>query len=561
MKSISALIIGIIIVSASSAAAECHIKYGITGYMKPYEWINEQGKPEGLTIELLDMLSKEAGCTYEVIQYDSEELTELLESKKINMMWYSRLLEYQDPDTEFMAPAVKLTVSYRRFLSRKDSPHIEKMEDIRGKTILVMKGMISEIFAESIKDLYGLTIIRYDSVEEAVSDLSNGKGDFSFFSTNVLSGVLKDGKYNNLRVSGEPIMPAMFELVVNKKDTELAAILEKALQNLRMNGSYDALLKKWLKTEPDYSRIYKIAGISAVSAAFLFLVILLWNMSLRVQVAKKTEILKKNSAENVKLREEAMIYSRMAALGEMATSVAHEINNPTGLIMHNVNFLEKFTKELSSLADNYMDNDDKICSMKWENAKQEALVSEKVIKESLKRIAGTVNELKEYGKVEKDGYEKINLKKCLESSMRLTSYFTKKYTENFKIEIPEEDIFIYGNPMQVEETIINLIQNSCYALKDKSGYIKCSVAFSKETKMATVCVEDNGCGMSRSTMEKACEAFFTTRGKNGGTGLGLSITARIVKEHNGRMEIKSDENKGTSVTLFFPGEIAEESNG
>lgn len=547
------IIIIFMIFSATIAQAEnpCNIKYGITGYMKPYEWVNAEGKPEGLTIELLDMLSKEAGCSYEVEWHESDKLLDLLVNNKIDMMWYSRLLEYSAPETEFMSPVVKLTVSYRRFLSRKDSPLIDKMEDIRGKTILVMRGMISEMFAESIKGIYGLNIIKYASVEEAISNLSQGYGDFSFFSTNVLSGVMQDGKYKNLRVSGEPIMPAMFELVVNKNNKDLEEKLSNALRALRISGEYDKLLKKWLKTEADYSYIYKISSIVFGSGALLFLMVILWNRSLRIQVMKNTESLKKNSAENMKLREEAMIASRLAALGEMATSVAHEINNPTGLIMHNFNFFTNYAKEVTAVASKHLKGNDMICSMPWKNATEEAAISEKVITNGLKRISGTVNELKEYGGKENRGRTKIDLNECLESAARLTQYFTKKYTENFVIEKLPSEIYIYGNSMQIEETIVNLIQNSCYALTSKLGFIRCGGVEGKDGYVE-IYVEDNGRGMSAEVKEKACEAFFTTRKEKGGTGLGLSITSRIMSEHNGYIKIKSEEGRGATVSLFFP---------
>ena len=128
--------------------------------------------------------------------------------------------------------------------------------------------------------------------------------------------------------------------------------------------------------------------------------------------------------------------------------------------------------------------------------------------------------------------------------------FTKS-TNNFIFTLKiDENVLIYGNQSQIEQMIINILQNACYALDDYSKKIELIVE-EKDTCIDII-VKDEGKGISQEIFKKICDPYFTTRKEKGGTGLGLSLCSRLIKEHEGQIKFESEEGKGTTVTLSFP---------
>ena len=236
--------------------------------------------------------------------------------------------------------------------------------------------------------------------------------------------------------------------------------------------------------------------------------------------------------ENIRLRDELFMTSRYSALGEMASLVAHEINNPLGCIMHNFDFLRQILPaNLDS--DLHADVQDSVHSTL----------------KSLGKIKIIIDELRGYTMRQTKEYENVRLRECVESAVSITSFLINKSTGNFKLTL-EADWTVNGNYGQIEQMIINILQNACYALTEKTQSITCTLD-STETH-ATLCIADQGVGMDEIVKKNACKPYFSTRKENGGTGLGLSLTSRLIKEHGGFLEIASEPGEGSRVTLFFP---------
>lgn len=257
-----------------------------------------------------------------------------------------------------------------------------------------------------------------------------------------------------------------------------------------------------------------------------------------------------NITEAVRSREEALMTDRMAALGYMSANVAHEINNPVGLMIHNISFLKGMNADMAQFISEHQDGE-QFLGMLWDEAKTETDSAWMIIWENVLRIKNTVDELKEFGKKRDNIYKQVDMKECVEKSVRFIGFFVKSFTSGFECIIEEPILPVYGQKQHIEQVIINLIQNACYALTDSSQKIVCTLKPGEDGKYMMVSVADEGRGMSKEVLKMACNPFFTTR--DNGTGLGLSIVASIVKEHNGFYKIESEEGKGTVFSVFFPG--------
>ena len=109
-----------------------------------------------------------------------------------------------------------------------------------------------------------------------------------------------------------------------------------------------------------------------------------------------------------------------------------------------------------------------------------------------------------------------------------------------------------GQPQKIEQVIINLIENACQALPDKSAAIRVVVYNDPDKRMNVIEVQDGGRGIDPDKMENIVEPFFTTKRNEGGSGLGLAVSDRIVKEHSGTLEMESAPGEGALFRVSLP---------
>jgi polar amino acid transport system substrate-binding protein len=109
-----------------------------------------------------------------------------------------------------------------------------------------------------------------------------------------------------------------------------------------------------------------------------------------------------------------------------------------------------------------------------------------------------------------------------------------------------------GNFQRLEQVIVNVVQNACQALDDETKGIFISTSHDAASATVVIVCRDEGVGIPKHHLDHVMDPFFTTKRDSGGTGLGLSISSSIVKELQGTMEIESEPDKGTTVTLRFP---------
>jgi signal transduction histidine kinase len=111
---------------------------------------------------------------------------------------------------------------------------------------------------------------------------------------------------------------------------------------------------------------------------------------------------------------------------------------------------------------------------------------------------------------------------------------------------------VRGNPQQLEQVFINLIQNALESLPQRSSAVLIQAEPETEGEFIRVTVRDQGRGIPEELRGKVLEPFFTTKGEEGGTGLGLSIAYRIVQSHGGRLEILSGPDRGSEIIVRLP---------
>ncbi len=273
------------------------------------------------------------------------------------------------------------------------------------------------------------------------------------------------------------------------------------------------------------------------------------NESLEITVADRTlklvksnEMLKqeiderkRNEKEREAIQIKMMAASKLASLGEIATGIAHEINQPLTYIS---SFIQRFRHKLEN---NDIDGDE---------LKQELKVSSAQIS----RIDNIIAHLRTFGRNDSALTQLVRIEKILDNTLLLMRERIRLNNIELSLDIEPDLPEIKGSPTGLEQVFINLFQNSMDAFpeKHKGAEIRIGVHLSEDRKLIIIKYSDNGIGIEKKMADKIFEPFFTTKEVGKGTGLGLSIVYGIIKDHNGWIECESEINKGTLFTIKLP---------
>ena len=219
--------------------------------------------------------------------------------------------------------------------------------------------------------------------------------------------------------------------------------------------------------------------------------------------------------------------SKMAAVGQLAAGMAHQIKNPLGVIRTQSYLLRRGKSE-----DEYVTN------------------SLDYIDESVKRAASIIDNVMNFWRMSDDTVKEMKIKDFLESLKALNESNIRKKNADFIIECGDE-IRIFSYPESLKHIFHNLISNAIDAIGE-GGRIEINVT--DEGNAIMVSVTDNGCGIRQEDMPNLYNPFFTTKEPGEGTGLGMFVTYSEVEKIGGTIEVESEEGKGTCFRVMIPKE-------
>ena len=280
-------------------------------------------------------------------------------------------------------------------------------------------------------------------------------------------------------------------------------------------------------------------------------------LKLEEEKAQQQQLIQRlEEAQNQLLQSE-----KMAAIGQLAAGVAHEINNPVGFIFSNLQTLQEYLQKMGKYIDLLGKIIDKVPqntlhAMKADYVQRnqlEMVLSDcpELVAESLEgadRVMAIVKSLKEFSHVDSTDWQEADITQGIESTLRILSNELKYKAEVVRHYAPNLP-HIYCQPMQLNQVFMNLLVNAAQAIET---FGKIEVSVREVDNALEIKVQDSGSGIAPEHLKRIFEPFFTTKPVGKGTGLGLSLSYSIIHRHQGQIKVTSELGKGTCFALHLP---------
>lgn len=252
-----------------------------------------------------------------------------------------------------------------------------------------------------------------------------------------------------------------------------------------------------------------------------------WSKQLEYKVQKKSE-------ELGEVQNELINIERIASLGKLSSSVAHEINNPLSGILVYTKLVHK-----------------KLSSENIEPAKKDSMLKHlKLIEDETKRCGDIVKGLLDFSRKDQDDFETRHLHDILSETYSLMSHPINIANINFLTDFRANSDLTWCSPNQIKQACVAILVNASEAVTESGEIILRTT--NPDQDSIKVEIIDNGTGIAPEDITHVFEPFFTTKRNGSGIGLGLSIVHGIVQSHNGKIEIKSEPGKGTAISIILP---------
>lgn len=244
---------------------------------------------------------------------------------------------------------------------------------------------------------------------------------------------------------------------------------------------------------------------------------------------------------------------KLAAIGQLAAGVAHEINNPLGFVFSNLKTLGEYVRDLIRIVDHVETaaTIDAVRDLKqrmdydYIRSDVGSLLTES--EDGIERVKTIIGALKDFSHAGEDEFRVADLQRGIDTTLSLVNNELK-----YKAEIVKQ----YGAlPLveciisQINQVAMNLLVNAAQSIEE---FGKITVRTGVEGEWAWFEVQDTGKGIEAPLLNRIFEPFFTTKPVGSGTGLGLSLSYNIVQKHSGRIEVKSQLGQGTRFRVWLP---------
>jgi two-component system NtrC family sensor kinase len=263
------------------------------------------------------------------------------------------------------------------------------------------------------------------------------------------------------------------------------------------------------------------------------------NRHLEDSVQQRTQALQRALTEKEKSNEQMIRSESLAAIGQLVSGVAHELNNPLSAA---ISLIQSSNEAILSI-----DTQDTMKSLS-DRLKGDMLFAQK----ELIRVKQIVASLLGLSRQTHTYTESVNISGVVRDALKVLQGYIKQQDITVIRQIKANLPTIQGNFANLGQVAINIIKNACQAVQPSKGVLHISTQYLPDSDKLVFACRDNGAGISESIQKDIYKPFFTTKSVGHGTGLGLYICHEIIQRHQGTIVYESTQGKGTLFRVYLP---------
>ncbi|HET9554411.1 MAG TPA: transporter substrate-binding domain-containing protein [Anaeromyxobacteraceae bacterium] len=531
----------------------------------PYEFLGPDGKPAGYDVDLTRAIAEVMGMKVEIRLGAWSAQREALAAGRIDALEGLSWSEARARDFDFAPPH---TVVHHAIFARRETPAVGSIEALRGHAVVVHRGGYMDDTLTAAGQ--GGSLLRTDTPADALRLLASGQGEYAVVAAVPGMWLVKDLKLDNLRPVAPRVAAVPYGHAVRKGNAELLARFTEGLAILQKTGRYDRIRERWLGVlEPrgmDWGLFTRYAALVVVPLLLGLVASAVWTRQLQRLVAERTASLaaevaeRQRAVEELRRKQQELLQAdKLAALGVLVSGVAHEINNPNGLVLLDVPAVRAAWLDAGEVLDAHRaaEGDFDVGGLPWSRMRGEIPRLLDEMQDGARRIKRIVDDLKDFARRDDAARtEPFDLNAAVAAALRLVDGTTRKATARLEVALAPGLPPARGSAQRIEQVVVNLVLNACQALPGPERGVAVATGWDAARGRLRLTVRDEGVGIPPEHLARLTEPFFTTKRDAGGTGLGLSVSAGIVEEHGGALEFASAPGQGTTVTVWLPAAAA-----
>ncbi|HEY6839238.1 MAG TPA: transporter substrate-binding domain-containing protein, partial [Geobacteraceae bacterium] len=532
----------------------------------PYEFLDKNGQPAGFNVDLTKAIADVMGMKVAFRFGGWSEMRAALMDGSVALL---QGISYSEERSKTLAFSPPHTIVNHAIFARKGTPPVTSLEELRGKEIIVFRDGIMHDFlvARGFSKELHLTA----TPAGALRLLASGKHDYAVLAMLPGMYLIRELKLGNVVPVAKSISTQRYGYAVKKGNEELLGRINEGMAILKKTGQYQEIYDKWLGVlgppKLTWEKVFRYGAMVLVPLILGLASTVVWSRTLQKRVAQRTEELalevteRKRALEELRLHQDRLIQAdKMTSLGILVSGVAHEINNPNGLILLNTPILKDVYADAEDIFEAYYRDhgDFSLGGLPYSRMRAEVPQMFEEMQEGAKRIKRIVEDLKDFARRDDAACaEPVDVNGVVQTAVRLVETSLRKATNRFSADYAAELPPVLGNAQRIEQVVVNLVLNACQALSAPAQGISLTTFFDAQGKSIVLRIRDEGVGIAPEHFPHLTDPFFTTKREIGGTGLGLSVSAGIVKEHGGTLDFDSAPGAGTTVELRLPAAMEE----
>lgn len=526
----------------------------------PYEFFDDKGSYRGVAADYIALLEKRLGVRFRAARLTSEA---------------ARLQAMVAGDIDLVAAVTADSLMARE--AKLAQPHISmpgvivakseyrNLRALVGRRVALTNGALHFDAGAALGDV---ELVPVQDVATALELISEGRVDALLTDMATASYYIHREGMTDIRIVGKTGATLALAVGVRRDQPQLLAIMEKALDSIT-GDERERLARQWIhlkETSLLYNHSFWIAMLAIAVVILLGLVsILLWNRTLKQQVAQRTESLNLelrrrheaeqelrdahtdlvNSHRELKQTQLQLIHAaKMESVGQLAAGVAHEVKNPLAVIRLGMDYIAGEMQSDPVLGDVLED-----------------------MTVAVQRADTVTNSLLDFSREGALSRHEACVNEIIENSLHLVRHELVQRNIDVVKSLDSDLPMISCDANRMQQVFVNLFMNAIHAMK-KDGTITVStyqtvvreehdiqavpgIRFEPGQPVIVAEVCDTGPGVAADALEKMFDPFYTTKPVGEGTGLGLSVIRNIVGLHRGAIEVKNRVPKGLSVMIMF----------